>query len=146
MQFTHRSYGTLCMLAGRMFVRSFIGLSRNIRLCTTNKRLNLDGPTFAHLCTRTRYVRRLIFIQILNVLDLHFQGQRFESNTLASAWVKSMVFVVTTETTRTVYTNRDDVDGCQDMSRGVMLGQGVSGYVKGCQDMSIGVRICPGVS
>ena len=28
-----------------------------------------------------RYVRSPIFIQIVNVIDLHFQGQRFELNT-----------------------------------------------------------------
>ena len=35
----------------------------------------------------TRYVRLPTFIQIINVLDLHFQGQRFESITLVSSQV-----------------------------------------------------------
>ena len=32
------------------------------------------------------YVRQPIFAQIHKVLDLHFQGQRFESNTLGSSY------------------------------------------------------------
>ena len=119
---------------GHMFVRSFIHSfvsscvrrSRNVRLCTTNKRLDLEAPIFAHLCTLTMYLCLPIFIQILNVPELQFKGQIFESNTMESAYVKSVVFVNTTETTRTDDTNRDDVEGCHDMSGGVRICQGVS--------------------
>ena len=35
----------------------------------------------------SRYVRQLIFIQIVNALKLHFQGQIFESSTFGSSHV-----------------------------------------------------------
>ena len=41
------------------------------------------------MCMLTRYIRFSIFIKFLDVFDLQFQGQRFESNTVASAYVKS---------------------------------------------------------
>ena len=53
--------------------------------CTVNKRQDLEEHIFAHICMLTKYLRSPIFIQILNVLDLHFQDQIFESNTLASS-------------------------------------------------------------
>ena len=65
----------------------------------------------------TMYHRLLIFIQTCNVLDLQFQGQRFDSNALASGDVNGVVSIGTADTARTDYTNRDDVNGCQDMSR-----------------------------
>ena len=37
--------------------------------------MNLEEPILEHICTLTRYLRVPIFIQILNVIDLHFQGQ-----------------------------------------------------------------------
>ena len=58
------------------------------------------------------------FHSIINVFDLKFKGQRFESNTLVSAYVKSVFIGITDDT------NAHDVKGCQDsrsqdMSRGV---------------------------
>ena len=44
--------------------------------------VDLEAPSFAYTCMLTSYVHLPIFIQILNILDLHFQGQRYESNTL----------------------------------------------------------------
>ena len=52
-------------------------------------------------------------------IDLQFQGQIFESKILENTYVKTVVFIDTAKTTRTDYTNRDDV-------------KGVSGYVKEC--------------
>ena len=61
--------------------------------CTADKRSDLVSVhtcalIYAHVCTLTRYVRRSILVQIVNDLALHFQGQRFVSNTLPSAYVK----------------------------------------------------------
>ena len=78
-------------------LKTFTGVNPNplktfriIRLSmhTTNKRLNLDALNFAHICMWKRYVHMPMFIQMVNVLDLHFQGQILESNTCASAYVK----------------------------------------------------------
>ena len=44
------------------------------RLCTANKRLNLEVPIFAHIRKLTRNVRLQIVIQIVNVLNLHFKA------------------------------------------------------------------------
>ena len=41
-----------------------------------------EEPTCAHVCMLTKYVRLPIFIQIVNILDFHFQCQRIESNIL----------------------------------------------------------------
>ena len=49
---------------------------------TANKRTNLEAQIFADVSTLKRYVRRKIFIQIVNILERHFQSQRFESTTL----------------------------------------------------------------
>ena len=43
---------------------------------------------------------------------LNVQSQLFQPNTLASAYMKSVVFIGTTESKRTDYTNHDDVKGC----------------------------------
>ena len=43
--------------------------------------MDLKMTIFAHICTLTSYVRMPIFSQIVNVLELHFQGQRFEWKT-----------------------------------------------------------------
>ena len=61
-----------------------VHLSRIVRLFTANERPVLESPIFAHICKFSRCVRRPIFIKIFHVLDLHFQGQRFESSTLGS--------------------------------------------------------------
>ena len=90
-EFLHRSCETLCMRAERMFVRSSVCPSWNVRSCSPNKRLDLEAPIFANACTLTMYIRLQIFIRILNVLDLHFKGKRFESNTLASSYVKILM-------------------------------------------------------
>ena len=42
----------------------------------------IESPIFANVCMLTRYVRQPIFIEILNVLDLHLQDQRCESSTM----------------------------------------------------------------
>ena len=78
------SWEAVCSLV-RSCVRSSVRPSRNVRLRTANKRLELSAPIFAQVCMLSRYVRSPIFIQIHNVLDFHFQGQRFEPNALASA-------------------------------------------------------------
>ena len=47
----------------------------------------LEAPIFALICTLIRYLRTPIFIKILDVLDLHFQGQSFDS---PHWWVERM--------------------------------------------------------
>ena len=72
----------------RASVGSFVRLSRNVRLCTTaNKLLDLEAHFFTYICMLTRYVRQPNFFQIVNFLDLHFQGQQFESSTSGSSYV-----------------------------------------------------------
>ena len=51
---------------------------KKIKDCTTNKRLDLEVSIFAHICMFTSTVRQPIFINIVNVFDLHFKGQRFK--------------------------------------------------------------------
>ena len=58
-------------------VRACIRLPRNVRFCTAIKQLELEAPNCAYMVTM--YVRQPIFMQIVNVFDLHFQGQRFDS-------------------------------------------------------------------
>ena len=53
---------------------------RRRSLDTADKRLDLEAPIFAYVCTLTGYIRLPIIIRILTVLDLHFQGKNFESN------------------------------------------------------------------
>ena len=57
--------------------------TRRRLLGTANKRLDLQRPIFAHIFMLSWYVRRPNFVKIVNVLNLQFHGQRFESNTLA---------------------------------------------------------------
>ena len=59
-----------------------------------NKQLDLEASILAQICTLRSFLRLPICIQILNVLDLQFQGKRLESNTLASAYVKSAWIVL----------------------------------------------------
>ena len=59
-----------------------------------------------------------IFIQILNILDLQFQGKNFELNTLASAYVKSKVC-------------RHGGDDADRLPIATMSGAGVFGCVEG---------------
>ena len=82
---TAQNIHTLCML-----IRSPAIFHPNHDY-TANKWLNLDAPIFAHVCMLTNSCHLAIFIKILNVLDLQFQGQIFQSNTLAYAYVKSSV-------------------------------------------------------
>ena len=73
-------YKKLTLLLLVLFICSCVLPSRNVRLCTANKRMDLEVPIFAVICTRcmlTRYVRLQNFTQIFNVFDLHFQGQSF---------------------------------------------------------------------
>ena len=44
---------------------------------------------FAGICKFTRFLRLPVFIQVVNVLNPYFRGQRVESNALASAYMKS---------------------------------------------------------
>ena len=41
-------------------------------LCTANKRLDLEASGFANICKLTRYFFLPLFIQIVDVFDLHF--------------------------------------------------------------------------
>ena len=80
------------MLAGSMCVHSFVRTSVCVSAmkCTLmygEQTLDLEAPIFVHKCMLTRYVHVAIFVQILNALDLHFNGQRFESSTLGSSHV-----------------------------------------------------------
>ena len=54
-------------------------------LCSANKRLDLEAPISAHVCTLTTYLRQPIVVQIVNVLHLQFKGQWLESSTLGSS-------------------------------------------------------------
>ena len=80
--FLQRSNGTV--YAGRVCVCSFVNpfIRSSVRPCVDyvalDKRLNLQAPFLqTYACT-------------FNVLDLPFQGQRLESNTLASAYMNSV--------------------------------------------------------
>ena len=64
---------------------------------TANKRLDQDAPTSAHICTFLWTDRLLIFIQIVNVPDLHFKSKHFQSSALGS----SNVIISQTVTDRT---------------------------------------------
>ena len=83
------------MLAGGVFVRP----PRNVRLCTANKRFDQEAPFYAYVCTLTRYVRLSIFVQIVDVLDLHFKGKKCESSTLGT--VIGYAIISQTATNRT---------------------------------------------
>ena len=91
----HRSYRAVCMLAERIFIyyvnyvnyanytiytsiRPSVGPPQHVQLCTADKQLNLEAPMFAHIIITSYFHLRPIFIQILNVLDVYFQRQRFE--------------------------------------------------------------------
>ena len=67
----------LCWQDVYAWVRSSVRLSRTVRLHTANKRLHLEAPSFAYICILTGYVRSHILVQIVNVLDLHFKGNKF---------------------------------------------------------------------
>ena len=83
------------------FSRSFVctpvhpcAYHQNVRLFTANKRLHLEAQFCANICNLRRYLRPPIFILIVNVLDLHFQGQRFESSTFGSSNVMISQMVI----------------------------------------------------
>ena len=92
------------ILAGSRDVHVFVHPSRNVRLCTTNKQLDLELLIFAYVCKLTIKNSMLIFIQIVNVLDLHFQGQRFEARILGSSYVITLQMV--TERTNIAIANK----------------------------------------
>ena len=70
--------------AGRKYVRSFV-----------RSYVDLKAPFFAHIHV-DKVSSPANFHPIVNVLDLYFKGQRFESNTLASSYVEcARVFVGT---------------------------------------------------
>ena len=81
----HTSYGTLCMLRFSLSVRP------SVHQCTIMDYEQTAGPrfiNFSHVGMLIRYLRLLIVITILNVLQ--FQGQWLESNEIVkivkSAW------------------------------------------------------------
>ena len=47
---------------------------------TANKHMDREALVFAHVCTLTKYVRRGQISSIVNVFDLQFQSQKFDSN------------------------------------------------------------------
>ena len=68
------TYGTMCMLTECMFVRSFVHLSRNVRLCTI---MDLRAPIFEHICMLARYIRRLIVARVRRHGGL-YQSPRYQ--------------------------------------------------------------------
>ena len=79
---------------------------------TYSYREQMTGPRsniFLHTFPSTS---QPMFIKISNVLDLRFRGQRFESNTLASSYVKRAGVVAAT----TDRTDRQDVNGVLNTS------------------------------
>ena len=70
-----------CIAAGSMCVRPYV---KNVRLCTANKLLNVK---YKFLKTYVVKLHPPTFVQIVNVLCLSFQGQRFEWSTLRSSYV-----------------------------------------------------------
>ena len=82
-----------------MFVRAFVRpcvhhgeydyVLRSVRLCTASKRLDVETPILARARTFDKYVHRPVFIQIVNVLDLHFKRQRFKLSTLGNSYVNT---------------------------------------------------------
>ena len=83
---SYRSYGIeRCMPARNiiiMFVRPLV--------CSSGYEMYKQTAKPRSVCRLTGYVPLSIYIQIVNVIDLHFQGKRLESNTLASAYVQSV--------------------------------------------------------
>ena len=73
------------MYASVQYVSSSVHPSQNVRLCTGNKRLDLEGPICTYVCRFTGTVRLPIFIQIDNVVDHNSKGKEFESSTLGSS-------------------------------------------------------------
>ena len=54
-------------------IRSPVNLHPN-HDCSAKKWMDLEAQIFAHMCMLTSYLRLTIFNQILDVLDLQFQG------------------------------------------------------------------------
>ena len=119
LRFVHRFYGVWTVESYmtwyevvRSFVRSFVrpsvrpfvrpSVRRSVAICTIVYYEQTAWPRSANFCIRvytlTRYFRLQIFIlQTIDVLDLLFKGQRFESSTLRS----SAVIISQTVTYRT---------------------------------------------
>ena len=74
-------YNAICCWS-QMFLWSWAVLCwrENVLLCTANKRLDIEASALLSICMLTGYVCKSIFILIVNVLHLHFQGQRIKSN------------------------------------------------------------------
>ena len=100
------------ILSDSIWLRQFVRASRNVRLYAEYKRLDLEASFFPNTCILTKYVHLSIFIQILKVLDLHFQGLIFESSTLASSYLKC-AWVLIHAVVAANYTYRQDIKGCQ---------------------------------
>ena len=56
-----------------MYAKGSESVHASVRLCTANKRLAREEPILANVCRLTRYVRLPIFMQIVDVIDLHYQ-------------------------------------------------------------------------
>ena len=83
-------------------------MSQNVR-CTANKPLDLEASkNLAHICTSIRYFHQSTFIQMVNVFDLHFQGQRFESSTFERSYV--IISETVTDWTQIAIANKEKVE------------------------------------
>ena len=68
-----------------MSIRSSVRPSQNVWSCTPKKRLDIDAPIYANLFKMAVFVRQQIFIEIVNVFDLNFRDQKFESRAFRSS-------------------------------------------------------------
>ena len=92
--------------------------------CTIMYCKQIAGPKRAkwrHICIFTRTVHQPDFIQIANVLDLQFQGQRLELNILENTCEKHGVFICTAKAKWTNYANHHDVKGWQELRHTIIL-------------------------
>ena len=102
--------GLFVILAGsRSCVLASVRPEPNIRLCSRNNRLDIEAPIFCSFCTQiicrlARYLCWQIFMRIVNILDLYFQGQIFKSITSESSYMIRLQTV--TDTTKTAIANK----------------------------------------
>ena len=87
--FLHPSYGLGMVFGGKSYVRSTVRTSAHTSFtkCTTTYSEQTAGPRdiiffCKNVCVLTKYLHLPLFIQIFDVLDLHFQGQKLEPITL----------------------------------------------------------------
>ena len=84
------NYANYVNYVHNVFVRPCVRacvLHKKCYYCTAIKRLHLEAPFLTHVSLLTTYLCLPIFIQIVSVLDLHFERQRFESSTFGSSHV-----------------------------------------------------------